>query len=464
MIPDVRAWAAAAGTVRAFYRHPRQPREVLVAFQNERLRRLVAHAYANVSYYRDVFDAAGVRPADIRTAADLSLIPVTSKATLREVPLRDRVARGVDPAELIAHTTGGSTGEPFTIQRTWLEERVLGFLRRRSLSSYGVRRTDRVAVLLFNHNPAPGDNQLAQHFLGALGQYRVLVLHCLMPVDEMLERLIAFRPHALGGYAGVLARLAHAVEAAGERRVRPRVVLSGAEVLAPQMASSIRRAFGAPVYDTYGCHEFSRIAWQCTTSGEYHLCEDGVVPEVLRDGRPALPGEAGELVGTALHSYAMPFIRYMLADVVLRGSERCACGQPFATLHGIQGRMVDHFPLADGRVLHPYELAEALRETLVEWVRKYQILQERRDRVVLRASATTPPSDELLAVVRERACRVLGPRVEFGIELHTDLALGARGKFRVYRSLVSSEYGPDDISDRAHVPSREPAGNPHSIT
>lgn len=37
-------------------RHPHVGREQLVAFQNERLRRLVEHAYRNVAYYRNLFD------------------------------------------------------------------------------------------------------------------------------------------------------------------------------------------------------------------------------------------------------------------------------------------------------------------------------------------------------------------------------------------------------------------------
>lgn len=65
-------------------------------------------------------------------------------------------------------------------------------------------------------------------------------------------------------------------------------------------------------------------------------------------------GKSGEVVGTSLNYAAMPFIRYELGDVVTRGPERCACGSPFSTLAVIQGRVVNYFPLPDGRVLHPW--------------------------------------------------------------------------------------------------------------
>ncbi len=38
------------------------------------------------------------------------------------------------------------------------------------------------------------------------------------------------------------------------------------------------------------------------------------------------------VVVTALHSFAMPFIRYRLGDLVTRGVDACPCGQSFAVI------------------------------------------------------------------------------------------------------------------------------------
>jgi phenylacetate-coenzyme A ligase PaaK-like adenylate-forming protein len=70
-----------------------------------------------------------------------------------------------------------------------------------------------------------------------------------------------------------------------------------------------------------------------------HTCDEAALVEVVHDGRPAADGEQGDVVATALHSYAMPFIRYRLGDIVTRGEQSCACGLPFATIGTIQGRM-----------------------------------------------------------------------------------------------------------------------------
>ena len=68
------------------------PRE-LERLQWQNLRRVLHHAYERVAYYRRLFDSAGITPADIRSRADLSLIPITTKETLQQAPgyrVRDR--------------------------------------------------------------------------------------------------------------------------------------------------------------------------------------------------------------------------------------------------------------------------------------------------------------------------------------------------------------------------------------
>jgi phenylacetate-CoA ligase len=80
------------------------------------------------------------------------------------------------------------------------------------------------------------------------------------------------------------------------------------------------------------------MAWECRHSGDLHTCDDGVLVEVLVDGRPAEPGERGEVVVTNLHAYAMPFIRYRIGDVATRAAP-CRCGAPFATIGEIRSSL-----------------------------------------------------------------------------------------------------------------------------
>ena len=60
------------------------PRPELEALKLERLKHIVRYCYENVPFYHQRFDAIGLKPEDIRTLADIRLIPPTTKADLRD--------------------------------------------------------------------------------------------------------------------------------------------------------------------------------------------------------------------------------------------------------------------------------------------------------------------------------------------------------------------------------------------
>ncbi len=423
----------------------------LAAFEDRQLRALVRHAYEKVPYYRWLFDDAGVRPEHIRTRADLELVPITTKKDLKSLPLADRVARGVDASRLVSHATGGSSGEPFVIRRTWAEERVLAIVRHRLLRPFRIDRHDRIAIIVYLREPDPNNRHPLHWLFGYFWRREGRVFHCLQDPAELANALMEYRPTLIGGYAGVLARLAQSLSAVHRAAIRPRLVLSGGEVLTQAQRRDLSLAFGTPVFDTYGCHEFGRIATECTNGGGYHVSAEGVLVQVSANGREVEPGERGEVIGTNLHAFAMPFIRYRLGDLVTRGADRCSCGLPVPTINSIQGRMVDFFPLADGRTIHPYEVAAAAKQHLLDWIGEYQFLQERADRVVLRAVPRRPPRLEEVRELRASVQRVLGPAVSFDVHLLSELELGWRGKFRVYRSLVRSDYDESESEEYGAV-------------
>ncbi|HTH17757.1 MAG TPA: phenylacetate--CoA ligase, partial [Magnetospirillum sp.] len=62
----------------------RLDRAALKRLQLERLKRTLAHAYANVPHTRRAFDAAGVTPDDLHALEDLRRFPFTVKTDLRD--------------------------------------------------------------------------------------------------------------------------------------------------------------------------------------------------------------------------------------------------------------------------------------------------------------------------------------------------------------------------------------------
>jgi len=431
------AWRATRyiGACEGLLRGHSWSRKQLVAFQRRRLRALVRHAYERVPYYRRLMEQAAVRPEDIRSLADLSRIPLTSRADVQALPVDQIVARGFDPRKLVEHRTSGSTGEPLSVRQTRLEGLVSRLYQLRLLFGLGLRLTDRGAnVVLYR-------SEYKRRWYRSLGLLPNEAIHCLLPAEEILSELRRIKPDILGGYPGSLCWLAGQLTQEDRSRIRPRFIPVGAEMLTSEMRRQISEGFGAPVYDFYSSHELSSIAWECTRTGRYHICEPLVIGEILRDGRPVAPGETGEFVGTVLDSYAMPFIRYRQGDLVTRGETPCPCGAPYATIIEIQGRLADRFNLPDGRSLHPYALVGPL-VLEAPWVRRYQIIQERLDRIAIKlVPVGEPPADAAAAATRRMAAE-LGGNVQVEVQLVKEIPPDANGKFRPYYSLLRSASTP----------------------
>src|SRR6266702_1370254 len=81
----------------------------LEALQEERLRKLIQHAYENVPHYRRVFDERNLKPSDINTPADLYKLPVLTKQDVRRFGSELR-AKNVPRWQVRLGSTGGTTG------------------------------------------------------------------------------------------------------------------------------------------------------------------------------------------------------------------------------------------------------------------------------------------------------------------------------------------------------------------
>ncbi len=288
--------------------HPYASRARLEAFRAQRLRRLVAHAAARVPFYRRLFAEAGIDAQQIRQPEDLRQLPITSRAQLQEASLFERLCEGARAESLVKRRTSGSSGQPLDIWRTQAEERLLQAFRWRARLQAGRRLSDRFSTLA---HPGTTDAARFPWLLRAarsLGLQREHLISCFDAPEQQARLLEAQRPQVINGLAGSIWRLSQYL-AQRPHRLRPRCLHVGGEVLNPAMRSTIERAFAAPVFDFYGSHECNLLAWQCPEGFGYHVCDDSLVLEVLRDGQPVAEGELGAVVVTLLHSYTMPFLR-----------------------------------------------------------------------------------------------------------------------------------------------------------
>ena len=158
-----------APALSAAWRHARASRAELREWQDARLRRLVCQAYESVPFYRRLFDRHRLHPRHIRGVVDLDLIPTVDKAMMRREGTAALLAKGHHAESLLTVRTSGSSGEPFTIHRTWLEDKLQYLLRLRTFGAFGVRHRDRIVAVGVGGRPESGDDKVIGRSLRALG-------------------------------------------------------------------------------------------------------------------------------------------------------------------------------------------------------------------------------------------------------------------------------------------------------
>lgn len=407
----------------ASWRRLRASPEEVREYQLRALRRLMRGAVARTPYYRERFQEAGLRPEDVRSWEDFAAVPISSKADLQRAGYERRFASGAGEAALVVHETSGSTGEVLRVAQGRDEFRLYAGRRLRSLVLSGLRPWTRRV------NFGTPIRRTGPHRVG------------LFPVDnaplsdepeEMMSRIERARPEILKGPPGAMEQLAlqmpERFRGLGLRRI-----FTGAEQLSPKTRALLEEVGGVRVTDFYGAVECNLIAWECGRCGLYHTCDDSVVVELLRDGRPAGPGEEAEVVVTALHSYRMPIIRYRIGDAARVPARAAECSIRFGALERIEGRWVDYLDFGLGPPLSPYRVMDPLDE--METVRRYEIVQTDRRRLRIRVEPAWGAAADRVAREAETRCRgALPDGVETVVETVGELAVSAGTKRRYVRA------------------------------
>ncbi len=412
------------------------------ALQDEKLRRLVRHAYRNVPYYRAKMKEAGLRPEDIDGQADLYKLPFLTKADVRKHLYFDIMSENHDKAQVLKITTSGSTGEPFVCyaDRAQLEFRWAATLRAQEWTGY---RFGDPCVRLWHQTLGMTKSQVFREHADAYFMNRMFIPIFELSdqnLDKMIRTLEAAHPVLVDGYAEAFDFIARYLAAKGALSVRPRAVMSSAQTLPEPSRKLIEETFGCKVFDKYGSREFSGIAYECEAHAGHHVVAEGYIVEILVGGRPAKPGEVGEVVVTDLNNYCMPFIRYRIGDLAEAMEETpCSCGRGAPRVGKIQGRVQSIIQGVDGQYLPGTFFAHYLKEFDYA-IKRFQVVQEERGAmrflIIKGARFSQDVLDEVLVTFRKH----LGEKMRIDVEMVDEIALIRTGKHMAAVSKLNVDF------------------------
>ncbi len=314
--------------INAFALEPieKAPLADLKKLQLQRLRWTLQHAYDNVPHYRKKFDAAGVKPEDCRSLADLAGFPFTTKSDLREtypfgmfaVPM-DRIVR--------IHASSGTTGKPTVVGYTAKDIDTWTNVMARSIRAAGARPGDKVHVA-YGYGLFTGG--LGAHYGAERLGLAVIPLGGGM-TERQVQLITDFKPEIIMVTPSYMLAIADEMERQGIDAAKSslRLGIFGAEPWTDEMRANIEKRLSLEAIDLYGLSEVigPGVAQECIeTKDGLTIWEDHFYPEVVdaASGKPLADGEKGELIFTSLTKEALPIIRYRTRDLtrLLPGTAR----------------------------------------------------------------------------------------------------------------------------------------------
>lgn len=406
--------------------------------QWNKLRKILIHAQTNVPYYRRVFEEAGVDVTDFDSPSDMSQLPILTKDDIHN-NLKALVADGVDFSDLKRTTSSGSTGKNviFYHDKNCRAYLIGAMLRNRKWFDVDIGDLE---IMIWGSS---FDLTAAAKWSGRIKSYLEGVKYISayqMKPDMMMQFINYIRkchPPMITGYTSALEVYARFMLENNITDIRPKAVISSAEMLFQHQRELIEKAFGCKVFNRYGCREFGTIAHECKC-GSYHISAERVHIETVRKNNCTDGLESGELLVTDLDNYGYPMIRYRIGDIAqLDDSDSiCDCGRGLPLLKDLQGRAFDIIKTSSGRSL-PGTFWTILTKC-VPGIIQLQIIQKRLDYIIVNLTTDkTFPKDKIPMLVQTMK-DYCGQDTDIAINLVGHIEPGPSGKFNFIISEINN--------------------------
>ena len=342
--------------------------QALAAYRTERLADLMAYLRQSIPFYRDL------------NPAGFSDLPVVGRLQMKEPGFRF-VNPDLRRAASIKKTSG-STGEPVMVFRDsegLAREQAITW---RGYGWAGIRPGARQAR--FWGNPLQAKARWTTRGKDLLLNRRRFPVfnYTEATLEKYLREFLAFSPTFVYGYVSALADFARFLLARG----RPldsrglKAVITTSEVLSDEARILIESAFGARVFNEYGCSELGTIAHECAF-GRLHVNAETLHLEVVGEDGEIREEGRGRVLVTEFHNRVQPLVRYELGDLADISREECACGRALPVIREIHGKSYDIIFGPAGRKYFPEYFSYIFKDIQGDRdrIRQFQVVQVDRE-------------------------------------------------------------------------------------
>ncbi len=422
------------------------PRPELEKLQLERLKTLVARVYEKVPFYRQAFQQKGITPDGIKSLADLSKLPFTSKQDFRDNYPLGLLAVPMEQVCRI-HASSGTTGKPVVAPYTANDLRMWTEVMARTLTSAGVTKND---VMQNSYGYGLFTGGLGFHYGGERVGATVIPTSTgntkrqLMLIQDIGTSVLTCTP----SYTLILAEGAKEI-GLDLRTTKLRLAVCGAEPWSEQMRADIEARLPIKAMDIYGLTEIvgPGVSVECEHRCGLHVFEDNFLPEIVnpQTGERLPYGERGELVFTTLTKEAQPVIRFRTRDITTLNAEPCKCGRTLVRMAKVTGRTDDMLKIRGVNVF-PSQIESILLQ--VEGVEPQYLIIVDRERHLDDLEVWVEVSEDVFS---DEMKKMEALKKKVTDELESTLGIGVKVKLVEPKSIARTEGKAKRVVDKREL-------------
>jgi phenylacetate-CoA ligase len=359
------------------------PREQLQALQLQKLQAMFTEIYGKNPFYTAKLRQPGFAPGDLKTLADLTHLPFTTKDELVADQAHNGFAANLTyplAAYTRFHQTSGTTGKPLRVFDTAASWDWWGRCWGYVFAGAGLTAEDRI-FCAFSFGPFIGFWAAVEgaHHIGAM----------LVPGGgrSSLERLHLMKETGCTALCCTPTYALHLLEVARENNfemsdlnIHTTVHAGEPGANVPATKQRIEQGWSAHCYDHAGASEIGAHCFEGSDrrNGLY-VIESEFIAEILdpASSQPVPNGEKGELVLTNLGRWGFPVIRYRTGDIVVASPDQSSGERTFLHLDGgVIGR-ADDMVTVRGVNVFPSAIENFVREH--PQVDEFRVTVDKRD-------------------------------------------------------------------------------------
>ena len=291
-------------------------------------------AYEKVPRVRRMMDTISIKPADIATLEDLSKLPITLKDDLGKLQAEEAPLGGLAAADVATLERLYASPGPIFVPQGGAQD----FWRLRwAFAAAGLQKGE-VVLNTLSYNLTPGGFMLD----GGLRALGCVVIPAGTGQTDLQVRVSSGLKAT--GYTGTPSFLRTLLHRGRELDVPLyfKRAFATAEMLPESLRKELQTDFGVRVQQGYVTADLGTLAYECSEQSGMHVQPECILEILdLETGKPAAPGQPGQVVGTTFDA-DYPLIRFATGDVsAFLPDAACACGRTAPRLQGLLGRVGD---------------------------------------------------------------------------------------------------------------------------